>query len=181
MNLRRRLSAKIENQITMILPDILHHDLNIVFCGTAPGNKSAERKAYYAGRGNLFYLTLASCGFTPRLFQPEEFRELVDHKLGLTDLAKYTYGMDKALLENDYDIDSFEQKIVLFQPKIVCFNGKEAAKVFFQAKDTKQISYGDQERLIGKTKLFVAPSTSFNARKYWDENVWRQLSKLIRN
>jgi TDG/mug DNA glycosylase family protein len=165
----------------MILPDILHYNLNIVFCGTAAGNKSAERKAYYAGRGNLFYLTLASCGFTPRLFQADEFRELLNHKIGLTDLAKFTHGIDKDLLEEDYDTENFEEKILLYQPKVVCFNGKKAAKVYLQLMDTKQILYGEQDRLIGKTKLFVAPSTSFNARKYWDENIWRQLKNICSN
>jgi len=163
----------------MILPDILHHNLDIVFCGTAAGNKSAERKAYYAGRGNLFYFTLTACGFTPRLLQPEEFPELLNYKIGLTDLAKFTHGMDKDLLEGDYDTKGFEDKILLCQPKVVCFNGKEAAKVYLQLLDTKQILYGEQDRQIGKTKLFVAPSTSFSARKYWDENIWQQLKKYM--
>ena len=42
----------------MILPDLLKDNLKIVFCGTAAGNKSAERKAYYAVAGNLFYPAL---------------------------------------------------------------------------------------------------------------------------
>jgi G:T/U-mismatch repair DNA glycosylase len=58
-----------------ILPDLLAPNLKIVFCGTAAGNKSAERKAYYAGAGNLFYHTLASSGFTPRILKPEDFPE----------------------------------------------------------------------------------------------------------
>lgn len=164
----------------MVLPDILNHDLYIVFCGTAAGDKSAERKAYYAGRGNLFYFVLASCGLTPRLFQPDEFRELLTYKIGLTDLAKFTHGMDKDLLEQDYDIKSFEEKIQLYQRNVVCFNGKEAAKVYLGLTDTKQVLYGEQKKQIGKTKLFVAPSTSFSARKYWDEDIWRQLKEYIR-
>jgi double-stranded uracil-DNA glycosylase len=156
----------------MILSDILHHDLNIVFCGTAAGNKSAERKAYYAGRGNLFYFVLASCGLTSRLLQPEEFPELSNYKIGLTDLAKFTHGMESDLLKEDYDIKSFEEKILLYQPKVVCFNGKEAAKVYLRLIDTKQILYGELEKLIGITKLYVAQSTSFKARKYWDEKIW---------
>jgi len=164
----------------MILPDILHHDLDIVFCGTAAGDKSAERNSYYAGRGNLFYFALASCELTPRLFQPHEFRELLSHKIGLTDLAKFTHGMDKNLVQQDYDIEAFEQKIQQYQPNAVCFNGKEAAKVYFGLAHTKQVFYGEQIKQIGKTKLFVAPSTSFSARKYWDEDIWRQLKAYIR-
>lgn len=34
-----------------ILPDVLQPNLNIVFCGTAPGTVSAQRGAYYANAG----------------------------------------------------------------------------------------------------------------------------------
>lgn len=128
----------------MILPDVLKDDLNIVFCGTAAGNKSAERKAYYAGAGNLFYPTLASCGFTPRILKPEEFQELLNYKIGLTDLVKHHFGMDKDLKDEYYDTKEFENKIIKYQPKVVCFNGKEAAKVYFNLKYTKQVNYGIQ-------------------------------------
>ena len=166
--------------MTTVLPDILKPDLQIVFCGTAAGDKSAERKAYYAGRGNLFYLMLATCGFTPSLFEPEQFPDLLNHQIGLTDLAKHTHGMDKDLKSEDYDTVSFEEKILKNQPQIVCFNGKEAAKVFLKLKDTKQVSYGIQEKTIGKTKLYVAPSTSFSARKYWDDSYYKQLQTIIK-
>jgi TDG/mug DNA glycosylase family protein len=165
--------------MTTVLPDILKPDLQIVFCGTAAGDKSAERKAYYAGRGNLFYFMLVTCGFTSSLFEPEQFPNLVQHQIGLTDLAKQAHGMDKDLKSGDYDTDSFEEKILKFHPKIVCFNGKEAAKVYFKLKETKQVSYGLQGRMIGKTKLYVAPSTSFSARKYWDDNYYKQLKTFI--
>jgi TDG/mug DNA glycosylase family protein len=162
----------------MVLPDALTDNLNIVFCGTAAGNKSAERKAYYTGPGNLFYPTLASCGFIPKLLYPDEFIKLLDYKIGLTDLVKNHYGADKDLLKEHYNITSFNNKILKFQPDIICFNGKEAAKVFFNLKSTREINYGLQLKTIGKTKIFVAPSTSALAKKYWDESIWRELKKL---
>jgi len=86
----------------MILLDLLRPGLNIVFCGTAAGNKSAERKAYYAGAGNLFYPTLAGCGLTPRLLRPNEYSELLNYNIGLTDLVKFHFGMDKDLKAEHY-------------------------------------------------------------------------------
>jgi TDG/mug DNA glycosylase family protein len=163
----------------MILPDLLQHNLDIVFCGTAAGNKSAERKAYYAGAGNLFYPTLASCGFTPRILKPQEFPELLNYNIGLTDLVKHHFGMDKDLKEEHFDTKSFENKILNYQPKLVCFNGKEAARVYFNLKYTKQVNYGIQANTIGNTKLYVAPSTSLQAIAYWDESIWQQLKNLI--
>lgn len=163
----------------MILPDVLQHNLNFVFCGTAAGNRSAERKAYYAGAGNLFYPTLASCGFTPRILKPVEFHELLNYNIGLTDLVKHHFGMDKDLKKEHFDVNSFEDKILEYQPKMVCFNGKEAAKVYFNLKYTKQVSYGLQLKVIGKTQLYVAPSTSLQAIAYWDESIWQNLKSHI--
>jgi len=163
----------------MILPDVLDHNLNIVFCGTAAGDKSAERKACYAGPGNQFYSTLAACGFTSRLLLPEEFMELSIYKIGLTDLAKLTHGMDSKIKRKDFDIVGFEQKISNYKPKIVCFNGKKAASIYLRRPGTTQVIYGFQNHTIGMSKLYVAPSTSGAARGAWDISLWHDLKKYI--
>ena len=59
------------------LPDVLRPDLDVVFVGTAAGRRSAAVGAYYAHPGNRFWKTLHSTGLTPRLFAPDEFRELL--------------------------------------------------------------------------------------------------------
>lgn len=162
-----------------ILPDVLDYNLDVVFCGTAVGNKSALIKAYYAGKGNLFYQTLHNCGFTPFLLNSEEYEQLLTYKIGLTDLAKNTKGMDSNIKDSDYDLNGFEEKILRYRPKIVCFNGKKSAKIYFQYKTTKMISLGLQEKTIKQTKIFVAPSTSPTAKKYWDEKLWKELKKVV--
>jgi TDG/mug DNA glycosylase family protein len=43
---------------TTVFPDLLAPNLSIVFCGTAVGNVSAQRGAYYAGPRNMFWPTL---------------------------------------------------------------------------------------------------------------------------
>ena len=129
----------------------------------------------------MFYPTLAACGLTPRLLKPEEFPELIRYRIGLTDMAKFAFGMDKDICKNDYDIKKFEEKILLYQPGLVCFNGKNAAAVYLQLKSTAHVPYGLNSQLIGKTKIFVAPSTSRAGQKYWDESIWRQLQKYIQH
>jgi TDG/mug DNA glycosylase family protein len=163
----------------MILPDVLYPDLDIVFCGMAAGDKSALRKAYYAGPGNQFYPTLHTCGFTSRRLEPEEYTELTKFRIGLTDLAKLTHGRDHVLKQSDFDIAGLREKILRYQPKIVCFNGKKAAAIYLQVSGTGKITYGRQQQTIGQSKLFVAPSTSGAARGAWDINVWHDLKKQI--
>jgi TDG/mug DNA glycosylase family protein len=159
-----------------ILPDLLTHNLKIVFCGTAAGNESAQQKAYYAKSTNSFWETLHHIGLTPTQLSPHQYEELLNYGLGLTDISKIGWGMDKELSNNQFDIDGFEKKIEQFQPIYVCFNGKKAGQIYF---NDKKISYGLQNQTLGKTKFFVVPSTSGAARGYWDISYWKELANYV--
>ena len=80
-----------------VLPDLLEPGLRIVFCGTAAGNVSAACGAYYAHPRNPFWSALHALGLTPRKLEPEEYRDLPQWGLGLTDIAKYVSGVDNTL------------------------------------------------------------------------------------
>src|ERR1700729_4350391 len=80
-----------------VLPDLLRPGLRIVFCGTAAGNVSATRGAYYAHPQNRFWSALHAFGLTPRQVRPEDYAELSQWGLGLTDIAKHVSGMDREL------------------------------------------------------------------------------------
>ena len=80
-----------------VLPDVLEPGLRIVFCGTAAGHVSARRGAYYAHPQNRFWPALHAIGLTPRRLKPEDYPELPQWGLGLTDLAKHVSGMDRDL------------------------------------------------------------------------------------
>ena len=67
----------------MILPDVLAPGMRVVFCGTAPGAASARARAYYAGPGNRFWVTLHEVGLTPILLRPDEFARLPEFGVGL--------------------------------------------------------------------------------------------------
>lgn len=159
-----------------MLPDVLKPNLKVVFCGTAVGDKSAKRQAYYAGPGNKFWKTLYRIGITPVQLEPEQYRELLDYGIGLTDLAKGVSGTDAKIKKSSFDVGALREKILAFEPKILCFNGKTAAQVFMGSKD---IDYGLQDMKIGKTLVFVAPSTSGAASGFWDEKYYAKLAVLL--
>ena len=92
----RRLSKAVMVR-AHILPEHLRPGLKLVFCGTAAGRQSALQKAYYAHPQNKFWRTLKTVGLTPRLFTPQEYPALWDVGIGLTDIAKFDYGMDHQL------------------------------------------------------------------------------------
>ena len=157
----------------MILPDVLDYNLNIVFCGMAASKKSKELQAYYAGPGNKFYKTLNTINLTNEVIIPKAYKELLNYNIGLTDICKTDYGNDDELNSQKYDPSGLLTKITKYQPRMLCFNGKMASKVYF---NTKNVNYGLQKQTIGKTKLFIAPSTSGAANGFWNLSIWKQLA-----
>lgn len=134
----------------MILPDVLETKLKVVFCGTAVGDRSARRGAYYAGPGNQFWNILAETGLTPYPFIPEQFPSLIKYRIGLTNLVKSLAGRDTALAAHNFDVEGFKAKIDIFAPKAVGFNGKKAGEVFFGRSG---IEYGRQKELRSRVKI----------------------------
>lgn len=159
------------------LEDVLARHLKLVVCGMAAGKASAAAGAYYAGPGNRFWPTLHAIGLTPRLLQPHEYREVLTYGIGLTDVAKDQSGADAELDLGRVDPRPLRAKILRCQPAILAFNGKGAAQVFL---GVRRVATGLQEESIGRTRLFVAPSTSGLATRYWRQEVWRELARLVR-
>ncbi len=162
----------------MVLPDLLQPCLKVVFCGSAVGDRSAQRQAYYAGPGNRFWDILAETGLTPYRFSPEQYPSLLEYRIGLTDLVKRRSGQDVQLSAGDFDVAGFGAKIEKHAPKAVGFNGKKAAQQFFASTS---VEYGRQKVKIGTTALFVLPSTSGAARGFWDPKYWFQLAEFARD
>ena len=160
-----------------VLPDVLGPGLRIVFCGSAAGAVSARVGAYYAGPGNRFWPTLHRVGLTPRLLAPAEFRTVLRHGIGLTDLCKTESGADTDLSRQADDAAALTVKIAQHRPAVLAFNGKRAARVFLGAET---LDYGEQARRVGETAIHVLPSTSGAARRWWDEAFWRRVADAIR-
>ncbi|MDD5175398.1 MAG: mismatch-specific DNA-glycosylase [Sterolibacterium sp.] len=158
----------------MVLPDVLAPGLDIVFCGTAVGEVSARRRAYYAGPGNAFWATLYLVGLTTRQLQPEEYEKLLCFRMGLTDLAKNVSGNDEILSKRHFDGDRLRGIIRQYRPLILAFTGKRAAQEFVG----RHVEYGRLSEKEGDTMLFVLPSPSGAACRYWSTEPWRELSLL---
>lgn len=159
-----------------ILPDLLQPGLQLVFCGTAAGRRSAREGAYYAHPGNVFWRTLHAVQLTPRLFTPAEFTLLPALGIGLTDLAKHHMGNDDELPRDAFDVDALKQRIARHVPHMLAFTSKAAAR----AALGRHAGYGLQAERMGETRLFVLPSPSGQARGHWDVAPWQLLADLVR-
>jgi TDG/mug DNA glycosylase family protein len=156
-----------------LVPDVLAPGLRLVFCGTAPSRASAAARAYYAKPGNRFWPALHEAGFTPRRFHPSEYAELLGLGIGLTDLCKGHSGNDHELPDGALDVLALERKVRRFQPGVVAFTSKNAAQAFLG----HGVDYGWQTERIGATRLFVLPSPSGQAVRFWDIRPWKALAR----
>jgi len=159
-----------------VLPDVLAAGLDVVFCGSAVGTRSALAGAYYAGPGNRFWEMLFRTGLTDRQLAPGEYREVPKYGIGLTDVVKRRAGNDDQLRAEDFDPEGLRLKVEPLQPAILAFNGKRAAGSLLGTG----VGYGEQEIRIGQTRIWTLPSTSGAARRYWDEGVWEELADEVR-
>lgn len=162
-----------------LIPDVLADGLRIVFCGSALGDVSWERRAYYANPGNRFWQTLAEVGLTPRRLMAEEYPRLVDWGIGLTDLVKTDHGQDVSIFDGHVDMDEARRllttKVLRWQPRVLAFTSKTVAAQFLR----RRAMQGRQQECVGRTAVWVLPSTSGLARRFFDIEPWRELVRFI--
>jgi double-stranded uracil-DNA glycosylase len=157
-----------------VLPDLLEPGLKIVFCGTAAGNVSAARGAYYAHPQNRFWSALHAFGLTPRKLKPEEYPDLPQWGLGLTDIAKHVSGMDRELPAGALGREAcaaLEARITAAEPEWLAFTSLTAGRRYLG----RAAGFGEQPERIGRTRLWLLPSPSPAAG--W----WRTLADEARS
>jgi len=152
----------------------------VVFCGINPGRASAAAGAHFANPRNDFWRVLHAGGFTPRLFEPQEQRDLLELRIGLTNAARRTTGGSGDLRKQDYagSSERLEKIAAALCPRVIAFVGKTA----YQGVFGERPQHGLQTRRLGKTALFVLPSTSpANAAVPWEERLrwFRALKELV--
>ena len=167
------------------LKDVLQPNLSLVICGTAAGKHSAKIGSYYADPNNLFWKILRETELTndKKPVASNNCEDLLSYGIGLTDIAKKVSGVDTGISEKDYYIEDFIAKMNLFKPKLVCFNGKKAAAIFLswhlkRKIKTSDFDYGPYQIQDSMFRIFIVPSTSGSARRYWKPEYWHELKKM---
>jgi TDG/mug DNA glycosylase family protein len=158
-----------------VLPDVLAPGLEVLFCGNAAGKVSARRGAPFAGPGNCFWPVLHEVGLTPVLLAPEEFRRLPEFGLGLTDACKTRFGSDAEVGTRHHDPERVRLSVLAYAPDHLAFVGKQAARIVLG----RPVDYGRQPEPIGDAQVWVMPSTSGLARRFWSVEPWRQLAAAV--
>ncbi len=115
---------------------------------------------------------------TPELLRPDQYRDLAQHGIGLTDLVKTHFGMDNQipLSKLDEPRARLRASIAQFRPTFLAFTSKTAGEKFFGDKR----DYGAQAERIGDTKVWILPSTSGTANGSWRPEIWHRFADEVR-
>jgi len=160
-----------------VLPDVLEDGLVTILCGSAAGRYSAKRGLPYAWPQNRFWTTLWMTGLTKERLAPSEFHRLAEYRVGLTDLNKTGFGADADLDPADDDVEAFLGKLRRYRPRLVGFSAKRPAQAVFRAVFKEgALPYGVQKRRLEGAEVFVLPSPSGLAIRWWDPRPWRALA-----
>ncbi|HVW72960.1 MAG TPA: mismatch-specific DNA-glycosylase [Rhizomicrobium sp.] len=162
-----------------VLPERLKPGLKLVFCGTAAGRQSALQQAYYAHGQNKFWKTLYEVGLTPTQFQPHDYEKLWELGIGLTDIAKFAYGMDHQLPRDALGpkaVAALELRIRKVKPAILAFTSLNGGRKVMGANAVA----GEQPEGMGETRVFILPSPSPLAANHWDIKPWRALARAVK-
>lgn len=160
------------------LPDILEADLQIVFIGINPGTYSARVGHYYARTANLFWPMLFESGLIPHPMKPEDDWRLIRLGIGFTDVVKRSSDSASDLTRDEFEAGAIivRKKILMWRPRIVCFNGLTAFRGVFGRNEGP----GEKPDRIGESRIFVVPSTSRRNAAYPREQVLFWFKELNR-
>jgi len=162
-----------------VLQDLLDQSLHIVLCGTAASTVSALAGAYYANSQNKFWRILHETGLTPELLQPQQYRDLLNYRIGLTDFVKTHSGMDHQLPLSELRERArirLRATIAGCRPQFLAFTSKAAGQNFLGGKR----DYGEQIEKIADTRIWILPSTSGAASGSWRPEIWHRFADRVR-
>jgi len=141
------------------IPDVLAPGLAVVFCGINPGLWSAATGHHFARPGNRFWPTLHASGFTPRRLDPGEQLELLDYRLGITNLVgRGTARADElTAAELARGAEVLAAKTRELRPDWVAVLGVTAYRVSF---GRRAAVVGRQPERLGPSGLWILPNPS---------------------
>lgn len=151
--------------------DVIASGLQVLFCGINPGLYSGATGHHFARPGNRFWPTIHQAGFTPRLLNPSEERELLPLGYGITNLVARTTATADELSNAELlaGRKRLERKVKRYKPQVLAVLGIGAYRTAFQEP---KASLGLQNRSIADTSIWVLPNPS-------GLNAHYQLSSLV--
>jgi TDG/mug DNA glycosylase family protein len=162
------------------LPDYLRPRLDLIVVGINPGTKSAASGHHYAGPGNHFWPLLYASGLVPERLTYDDDARVLEYGIGLTNMVDRASPSvtDLSLDELRAGAVTLRAKLLRYAPRVVCFNGKRIYEVF----SGHPCTFGVQPEVVGRSAVFVMPSTSARTAAYQRDAklaYFRELARLV--
>ncbi|MBF4998991.1 G/U mismatch-specific DNA glycosylase [Nocardia sp. BSTN01] len=141
------------------IPDLVAPDLRVLFCGINPGLWSGATGHHFARPGNRFWPALFRSGFTPRVFRPDEQKELLALGLGITNVAARTTAKADELTAAELRDGgrALAERVRHYRPRVLAVLGLGAYRTAFGRPRT---TVGRQAETLGATEIWVLPNPS---------------------
>jgi TDG/mug DNA glycosylase family protein len=139
--------------------DVIAPGLDVLFCGINPGLYSGATGHHFARPGNRFWPALHQSGFTDRLLEPWEERELLLSRVGVTNLVARATAQAGELSDEELRRGArrLVRKLHEYEPRVLAVLGVTAYRTAFGDADAV---VGPQDRIVGATRLWVLPNPS---------------------
>ena len=133
--------------------------LRVLFCGINPGLYSGATGHHFARPGNRFWPTLYRAGFTPRLLDPSEERELLSLGIGITNLVRRATATADELAPAELlaGRKRLETKVKRYRPRAVAILGIGAYRTAF---GERAATLGLQAKSLANAVLWILPNPS---------------------
>ena len=120
-----------------VLKDLIGYNLEIIFCGMAPGKLAAKLQQYYPHQRNRFWGIMREAEFIDENITSKEYKKLINHKFRLTDLVKNVSTDSIIEKTREYIIKESESKGI--EPLDLILNEFEENVKETKSKDKKAI------------------------------------------
>jgi TDG/mug DNA glycosylase family protein len=174
---RRPTPAELRAAANETVPDVVAPDLEVLFCGINPGLYTAAVGHHFARPGNRFWPALGAAGFTPRVFLPEEERELLPLGYGITNVVARATASADELTEDDFVAGgrALTRKVRKLRPRWLAVLGIGA---YQRAFARPRATLGRQDEPIGEVRVWVLPNPSGLNAHYQAEDLERLFGEL---
>jgi TDG/mug DNA glycosylase family protein len=157
--------------------DVIAPGLQVLFCGINPGLYTAAVGHHFARPGNRFWPALFAAGFTDRLLSPFDERELLANGYGITNVVMRATATADQLSRAELSEGGkrLAAKVRRCKPEFLAVLGVGAYRAAFGNRDAV---IGEQEKTIGKTRIWVLPNPSGLNAHYQPKDLARIFMEL---
>ncbi|HEV3418379.1 MAG TPA: G/U mismatch-specific DNA glycosylase [Pirellulales bacterium] len=155
----RPTRAQLEAARAGTVRDVIDRGLRVLFVGINPGLYSAAIGHHFGRPGNRFWPAVHAGGFTPRVLSPFEEIQLLDYRLGITNIISRATATADELTRPELQraAKSLERKVRRYRPRFVALLGLTSYRTAF---GRPRAILGRQPERLADATLWLLPNPS---------------------